>query len=84
MLYRFTRFYEPLQGQKQGFANFMTSKLMWIVKINFELSVLSMNAPFRVEKILGEILETGNFEYLFMRVSQYLEQCIISGVVPPG
>lgn len=64
-------------------ADFMTSELMGIVKINFELSVLSMNAPLRVEKILGEIEETGNFEYLFMRVSQYLEQCIISGAVIP-
>lgn len=64
-------------------ADFMTSELMGIVKINFELSVLSMNAPLRVEKILGEIEGAGNFEYLFMRVSQYLEQCIISGAVIP-
>lgn len=64
-------------------ANFMTSELMGIVKINFELSVLSMNAPLRVEKILGEIEGTGNFEYLFMQVSQYLKQCIINGVVAP-
>lgn len=64
-------------------ANFMTNELMGIVKINFELSVLSMNAPLRVEKILGEIEGTGNFEYLFMLVSQYLEQCITSGVVTP-
>lgn len=64
-------------------ANFMTSELMGIVKINFELSVLSMNAPLRVEKILREIEGTGNFEYLFICVSQYLEQCIVSGVVTP-
>lgn len=64
-------------------ADFMTSELMGIVKINFELSVLSMNAPLRVEKILGEIEGTGNFEYLFMRVSQYLEQCITSGAATP-
>lgn len=64
-------------------ANFMTSELMGIVKINFELSVLSMNAPLRVEKILGEIEGTGNFEYLFMRVSQYLKQCMKSGTVKP-
>lgn len=64
-------------------ADFMTSELMGIVKINFELSVLSMNAPLRVEKILGQIEGTGNFEYLFMCVSQYLEQCIMSGAVTP-
>ena len=36
-------------------ADFMTSELMGIVKINFEFSVLSMNDPLRVEKILGGI-----------------------------
>ena len=61
----------------------MTSGLMGIVKINFELSVLSMNAPQRVEKILGEIEGTGNFEYLFLRVSQYLSQCIMNGEATP-
>lgn len=64
-------------------TDFMTRELMGIVKINFELSVLSMNAPLRVEKILGAIEGTGNFEYLFMRVSQYLTQKIVSGTVTP-
>lgn len=64
-------------------ADFMTNELMGIVKINFELSVLSMNAPLRVEKILGEIEGTGNFEYLFMRISQYLKQNIMSGTITP-
>lgn len=64
-------------------ANYMTSELMGIVKINFELSVLSMNAPARVEKILGEIEGTGNFEYLFSKVSQYLKQCILNGDAKP-
>lgn len=64
-------------------TEFMTNELMGIVKINFELSVLSMNAPSRVEKILGEIEGTGNFEYLFMCVSQYLKQCIANGTVMP-
>lgn len=64
-------------------ADYMTKELMGIVKINFELSVLSMNAPLRVEKIIGDIEGTGNFEYLFMRVSQYLKQCIMEGPVKP-
>lgn len=64
-------------------ADFMTRELMGIVKINFELSVLSMNASHRVEKILGEIEGTGSFEYLFMRVSQYLGKCIAKGVARP-
>ncbi len=57
-------------------ADFMTKELMGIVKINFELSVLSMNAPHRTEKILGEIEGTGNFEYLFMNVTRYLQGLI--------
>lgn len=64
-------------------ADFMTNELMGIVKINFELSVLSMNAPSRVEKILGGIDGTGNFEYLFMRVSQYIQQHILNGNLTP-
>ncbi|MBQ8596332.1 MAG: TetR/AcrR family transcriptional regulator [Lachnospiraceae bacterium] len=64
-------------------GDFMTRELMGIVKINFELSVLSMNAPLRVEKILGEIEGTGNFEYLFRHVSQYLTQRIMSGALTP-
>lgn len=64
-------------------ADFMTKELMGIVKINFELSVLSMNAPKRVEKILGEIDGTGNFEYLFRQTSQYFQQQIQNGRLTP-
>ena len=64
-------------------SDFMTKELMGIVKINFELSVLSMNAPRRVEKILGEIEGTGNFEYLFMGTSQYLQRHILNGDLTP-
>lgn len=64
-------------------ADFMTSELMGIVKINFEFSVLSMNDPLRVEKILGGIEETSNFEYLFTHISQYLQQCIINDFLTP-
>lgn len=64
-------------------SDFMTKELMGIVKINFELSVLSMNAPQRVEKILGEIEGTGNFEYLFMGTSQYLQRHILNGDLTP-
>lgn len=64
-------------------ADFMTRELMGIVKINFELSVLSMNAPQRVEKILGEIDGTGNFEYLFRQTTQYLQQNVSNGRLTP-
>lgn len=64
-------------------GDFMTAELMGIVKINFELSVLSMNDPKRTEKILGEIEDTGNFEYLLKNVSQYIISCIADGRVRP-
>ena len=47
------------------------------------MQTILLNQSLRVEKILGEIEGTGNFEYLFMYVSQYLERCITSGVVTP-
>lgn len=64
-------------------ADFMTKELMGIVKINFELSVLSMNSPKRVEKILGTIEGTGNFEYLLRQITQYLQQNIANGRFSP-
>lgn len=60
-------------------GDFMTKELMGIVKINFELSVLTMNAPERVEKILGDQKEVGNFEYLFFRTTQYFREEITQG-----
>ena len=57
----------------------MTKELMGIVKINFELSVLTMNAPDRVEKILGDQKEVGNFEYIFLRTTQYFREEIAQG-----
>ena len=60
-------------------GDFMTRELMGIVKINFELSVLTMNAPLRAEKILKDIEGTGNFEYLLQHTTGYLKQHIIAG-----
>ena len=64
-------------------GDYMTEHLMGIVKINFELSVLSMNEPQRVEFVLGSIEGSGNFEYLFQRVSIYLKMQVESGRVSP-
>ena len=64
-------------------ADFMTKGLLGIVKINFELSVLSMNAPQRVEKILNDIEGTGNLEYLFWRITQYFQKHISNGNLSP-
>ncbi len=60
-------------------GDYMTKELMGIVKINFELSVLTMNAPDRVEKILGDQKEVGNFEYIFLRTTQYFREEIAQG-----
>lgn len=64
-------------------GDFMTQELMGIVKINFELSVLTMNAPLRAEKILKDIEGTGNFEYLLLRTTQYFKQHIADGSMKP-
>lgn len=64
-------------------GDFMTQELMGIVKINFELSVMTMNAPLRAEKILKDIEGTGNFEYLLLRTTQYFKQNIADGSMKP-
>ncbi len=64
-------------------GDFMTQELMGIVKINFEFSVLAMNAPLRAEKILKDIEGTGNFEYLLQHTTLYLKQHIASGTMHP-
>lgn len=64
-------------------GDYMTRELMGIVKINFELSVLSMNSPERAEKILGEIEGTGNFEFMLARTVQYLKYHILKGTFKP-
>lgn len=62
-------------------GDFMSKELMGIVKINFELSVLAMNAPLRAEKILKDIDGTGNFEYLLQHTTRYLEQQLHNGTI---
>lgn len=62
-------------------GDFMTQELMGIVKINFEISVLAMNAPLRAEKILKNIEGTGNFEYLLQHTTNYLKQHLADGSI---
>ena len=64
-------------------GDFMTTELMGIVKINFELSVLTMNAPQRAEKILKDIEGSGNFEYLLQHTTRYLKQHIATDNLQP-
>lgn len=60
-------------------AEFMTAELMGIEKVDFELSVLAMNAPERVEKILTGAKGVGNMEYIMNRTSEFFKQKMQSG-----
>ena len=64
-------------------ADFMKRELMGIEKIDFELSVLAMNNPARVDKILKNIPGTGNMEYLTMRAMDYFAKQAASGRIHP-
>ena len=59
-------------------ADFMTEELMGIEKVDFELSILAMNAPERVDKILEGAKGVGNMEYLVLRTSEFFKQKIES------
>lgn len=60
-------------------ANFMTEELMGIEKIDFELSVLAMNAPDRIEKILSGVDGVGHMEYIMLRTSEFFKKKLESG-----
>lgn len=64
-------------------AKFMTKELMGIEKIDFELSVLAMNAPERVDKIMKSIPGIGNMEYITMRTMEYFTEQMQSGKLHP-
>ena len=64
-------------------AEFMTDELMGIEKIDFELSVLAMNAPQRVDKIMKNIPGTGNMEYLTLRTMEYFTGEMERGNIHP-
>ena len=64
-------------------ADFMKRELMGIEKIDFELSVLAMNNPARVDKILRNIPGMGNMEYLTRRTMEYFINQAASGRIHP-
>lgn len=64
-------------------AAFMTKELMGIEKIDFELSVLAMNAPERVDRIMKNIPGVGNMEYLTMRTMEYFTKQMQCGRIHP-
>ena len=64
-------------------ADNMEKELMGIQKIDLEMSVLAMNAPERVDKILAGANGVGNKEYLMYRTSEYFGQKIEQGKLKP-
>lgn len=64
-------------------SHFMTNELMGIEKIDFELSVLAMNAPKRVEKIMKHISGVGNMEYLTLSTMRYFTEQMEQGKIHP-
>lgn len=64
-------------------ADFMTRELIGIEKIDFELSVLAMNHPERVDKILNKIPDMGNMEYLTVRTMEYFVDQVKAGRIRP-
>lgn len=64
-------------------ADFMTEELMGIEKIDFELSVLAMNDPGRVDKIMKGMPGVGNMEYLTMRTMEYFVEETKRGNIHP-
>lgn len=64
-------------------ASFMQRELTGIEKIDFELSVLAMNLPERVDKILRKIPGMGNMEYLTLRTMEYFTEQMKAGKIHP-
>ena len=64
-------------------ADFMTAELMGIEKIDFELSVLAMNDPKRVRKIMKNMPGIGNMEYLTIRTMEHFMEETKSGKMHP-
>ncbi len=62
-------------------ADNMEQELLGIQKIDFEMSVLAMNAPERVDKILAKAQSISHKEYLVRRTSEFYKQKIDSGVL---
>lgn len=64
-------------------ADFMERELMGIAKVDFEINVLAMNEPERVDKILGNITDVGNKEYLTMRMTEHMTKQMEAGKIHP-
>ena len=60
-------------------ADNMERELMGIQKIDFDMSVLAMNAPKRVEKILEQAKGVGDKEYLMQRTAEFFGAKLAGG-----
>lgn len=64
-------------------AEFMEKELMGIEKIDFELNILAINAPSRIEKILFDLPSVGNKEYVMKRTMEHYIKKIEQGKCSP-
>lgn len=64
-------------------SRFMKKELMGIEKVDFEFSILAMNAPERVDKIIKNVSGEGNMEYLTMCTMRYFTEQIQLGKIKP-
>lgn len=64
-------------------GDFMETNLMTILKIDFEISILAMNNPERVERIIKNISGIGNMEYLSIRTMEYFKSQKKQGLINP-
>lgn len=60
-------------------ADFMEDELMGVEKVDFELSILAMNAPHRVEKIMSDLPSIGNKEYILKKTMEHFGKKIAQG-----
>lgn len=64
-------------------STFMNAELMGIEKVDFELSILAMNAPDRADRILKNIPGIGNMEYLLHRTMDFIITQTETGRIHP-
>lgn len=64
-------------------ADRMEEQLMDIQKINFDLSVMAINEPERIKKILGGIKSEGNLEHLTNLTGKMLYKAQSEGSIHP-
>lgn len=77
---------EPAQITYEIFemlAEFMEEELFGMEKVDFELNILAMNAPKRVEKILADMPEVGHKEYISIKTMEYFQKKIEQGRLQP-